>query len=81
MCPAPIQREQNECLLGILAADPASMANCPLEPGSGAIEMQKLGTGALLLYTPGGILQERCLHIGTRGVSSGPWCKLRIIQQ
>ncbi len=62
VCPVPVKYDQDRCMLGILGNNPSQMANCPLQSVRDTGKIEKLGIGALLLYTPGETLQERCLH-------------------
>ena len=62
VCPAPVEYDQDRCMLGILGNNPNQMANCLLQSVRDTGKIEKLGTGALLLYTPGEtVLPRRCM--------------------
>ncbi len=86
LCPAPVEVESNECVMGILSADVNKLAKCPVELAKSTLDVvRKLGNGDLIVYTEGEVLQERCpkapivtrtLAAGTFMVQTRPKCVL-----
>ncbi len=67
LCPAPIEFDHDDCLMGILSSDVTLLSQCPLQSISDSPEVvRRIGNGDLLMYSLGETVQERCMDQPTK---------------